>query len=168
MLTRISLLHFARERTTEVDVAGEGVELLAVDEQLDGGDRRQVGRQRVDERPDGQELVGRSAGVARDELTAQVHVRLTAAGDEERAQGRARGNRRDERRGRGRNLRPDDRLRLFDGVLAERDLTLDGRERHPVVCDIKQLRLDVASLRGGAAAAAPLRAPGPIRSGLAA
>ena len=59
------------------------------------------------------------------------------------------GNRRDERRGRGRNLRPDDRLRLFDGVLAERDLTLDGRERHPVVGDIKQLRLDVASLRGG-------------------
>jgi hypothetical protein len=41
---RISLLHFLSEWATQVDVAGKGIELFAVDEQLHRGDRRKVRR----------------------------------------------------------------------------------------------------------------------------
>ena len=47
----------------EVDVSGQRVDFLAVDEDLHARDRRQVHRQRVDDRVDGEELVERPAGV---------------------------------------------------------------------------------------------------------
>ncbi len=52
-----------RQRTTDIDMAGDGVDFLTVDQQLDTLDRRQVGGDGVDDRVDRQQLGQRPAGM---------------------------------------------------------------------------------------------------------
>ena len=53
------------ERLAQIDVAGERRHFLAVDQDLDRLDGREVDRQRVDNRVDREQLVQRAARVAR-------------------------------------------------------------------------------------------------------
>src|SRR3954465_4617732 len=50
-----------RQRPPEIDMAGQRVHFLAVDEQLDVGDGGQVDGERVDDRIDGEQLVDGAA-----------------------------------------------------------------------------------------------------------
>src|SRR5215217_3578202 len=76
----------ARERTTHIDMAGDGVDLLAVDEDLDALDRWQVGGDGIDDRVDREQFGQRPAGMSDRDTVAQVHECITAVSDIERAQ----------------------------------------------------------------------------------
>src|SRR6516162_8938068 len=93
------------ERTPQVDVAGQGLDLFAVDENLNGRDRWQVHGQRVDDGVHGQELAVGPAGVSGGDLAAQVDERDTAISQEERAERRAWRHGGDRRLSDGRDLR---------------------------------------------------------------
>src|SRR5687767_534025 len=99
---------------TKVDVAGQRVRFLAVDQNLHVRDRRQVDRERVDDGVDGEQLVERAAGMLGTDVAADVDERVAAFADEEGFESRSGRYRRRERcRGRG-QLRLDDMTGLFD------------------------------------------------------
>src|SRR5215207_204811 len=67
-----------RQRPAEVDVPGQGIDFLAVDQDLDAGDRRQVDGQGVDDGVDGEQLVERPARVRAGDLARQIDIRRSA------------------------------------------------------------------------------------------
>ena len=85
------------QRMSEVDVSGQRVDLLALDEDLHARDCRQIRRQRVDDRVDREELVEGPAGVPGPGVRAQIHERVAALRQVQRPQRRPWRNRRDER-----------------------------------------------------------------------
>src|SRR5690349_17834678 len=74
------------ERLPQIDVAGEGLDFLAVDEHLHAGDRGQVDGERVDDRVDREQLVQRPAGMRADDLATEIDVGVAALGEKHRAQ----------------------------------------------------------------------------------
>src|SRR5688572_21934916 len=76
------------ERTTQVYVSGERVGFFAVHENLNAPCCRKVRAHGVDDRVNSQELVQRSARMSTDDVAAEIHERIAAFGDIERAQHR--------------------------------------------------------------------------------
>ena len=146
----------------QIDVAGERVDLLAVDEHLHRRDRRQVGGQRVDDRVDGQQFVLRAAGMRGDDLAAEVDVRLARSVTNS-----------------ARSFVPGGTAET-SGSVDRRDLRLDDRracstvpspngtscstlvEPRAVLGDVEQPRLDLPSGRRRGAVAATGAPPGPV------
>ncbi len=81
------------ERPAQVDMTGQRIHFLAVHQDLHAHDRRQVHRQRIDDRVDRQQLRERAARMLRRQLRTEVDERVTRVGDEQRPQLRVRGNR---------------------------------------------------------------------------
>ena len=69
----------------QIDVAGQRIDLLAVHQNLNSRDARQVDRQRIDDRKDGQRFVERSASVSRGDFTAEIDERLALGREVNRA-----------------------------------------------------------------------------------
>src|SRR5439155_18390173 len=107
------------ERMAEVDVSGERVGLLAVNQDLHARHRRQVHGEGVHDGVHGEQLVECAAGMLLADVGREVDERVAAIGDEHVAQLRFAGHRRDERR-RRLDLRLDDRARLLGDTRAER------------------------------------------------
>jgi hypothetical protein len=128
-------------------VARERVDFLAVDEELHGGDCRQIRRHRVDDGVHREQLVDGAARVRGGDFTAQIDERLALLGDEQRAQRRPRRHRRYQRLGDRADLRRDDLARLLGGVFGVRDVAFDSGELGAALADVEQPRLDLASGR---------------------
>ena len=162
-LLRLDPGQILRERTPQIDVAGERVDFLAVDEHLHARDRRQVHGERVDDRVDGEQLVERAAGMPVVTSRAQIDERVAALGDEQRRAASCRAESRRRAAGRRRELRLDDLARLL-----ERRSRRTARRARPPTSGmpssrhVEERRLDLA---GGAgrrrAGAVPPRAVGP-------
>ena len=99
----------------QVDVAGERVDFLAVDEDLHALDRRQVDRDRVDDGVDGEQFVEAAAAVVGHGFLRQVDEGRAVLGDEDLPHLRAFGDRLRERRRRGLQLRLDQGAGLLGG-----------------------------------------------------
>src|SRR5262245_21671213 len=76
-------LEILRQRPPQIDVTGERVDLLAVNENLHRGDRGKIRGHRVDDGVNRQQLVDRAAWMLRDDLAAEIDEGLTVVGEEQ-------------------------------------------------------------------------------------
>src|SRR3954462_3533744 len=137
----VSLLDPAQilgERLPQIDMAGERLDFLAVDEHLHGGDRGQVDGERVDDRVNSEQLVQRPAGMRADHLATEIDVGFAAVGEKHRAQCGAPRYRGQRGLGDRRKLRRDDLARLRRRTIAVGHVTLDAGEPHPVGGNVEQ------------------------------
>jgi hypothetical protein len=81
------------------------------------------------------------------QLATEIQVRFALRCHEQRAQFRARRDRRHEWLGWRRDLGVDDGLRLFDRALAKRHVALDARQLRSIVGHVEQMRLDLPPRR---------------------
>jgi hypothetical protein len=132
-----------RERLPQVDVTCERVDFLAVDEDLDAQDRRQVHRQRVHDCKHRQRFEKRAARMVRAHLPRQIDERVAALGHEHQPQFRSPRDHRHERRRRG-QLGLDDRACLLGDFRRVGHLVLRRHERHAVVAQVVERRRNLA------------------------
>ena len=95
-------------------MTGKRVDFFAIDEHLHRRDRRQVGRERVDDCVDRQQLVHCAAWMRRRDVAAQIDECFAAVRDEQRSERRACRDRRHERLGHRSDLRRNDLPGLVD------------------------------------------------------
>ena len=89
----IGAIYQAPNGAAQIDVAGQRVHFLAVNQDLHSADRRQIIGQRVDNGIHGEDLVDRPSGMIARDLGRQIDVGLAALADEQLLQRRPGGNR---------------------------------------------------------------------------
>ena len=132
------------QRTAQVHMSRERVDLVAVDEQLHLLHVRQVGGDGVDDGVDGEELVhaSRPGCLARTVSSRSTNASLRSDTYTPRSLVPCRDRRHERRRRDGGQLRLDERARLRHGALRQRDLLLDGDQPDAVRGREEQRGLD--------------------------